>query len=40
LVTMQVPYRVSIVSPSPGSRGSSTSWTSFQVGPSIVTMKR
>jgi hypothetical protein len=33
---MQVPYLVSIASPSPGSWGSSTSWTSFQFGASIV----
>src|SRR6476659_4228087 len=37
---MQVPYRVSIASPSPGARGSSTSWRSSQPGPWIVTEKR
>ena len=35
-----VPHFVSIVSPTSGSRGSSTSWTSFQPGVSIVIMNR
>ena len=35
-VTMQVPYLVSIASPSPGSCGSSTPWISVQFGASIV----
>jgi hypothetical protein len=39
-VTKHVPYFVSIVSPTSGSRGSSTSWTSFQSGVSIVIMNR
>jgi hypothetical protein len=39
-VTKHVPYFVSIVSPTTGSRGSSMSWKSFQSGVSIVTMNR
>jgi hypothetical protein len=39
-VTTHVPYFVSIVSPTVGSRGSSTASTSFQVGASISTMNR